>query len=123
MKGLMTCLMMGCVTGWAAAAAPGEAADESSSTPAVEITAKEKRESIVPGTSGDALAEGGKIDVKAEKDTLTVLMTGTAAAHCFVGCHSAGIQTFDLVQDFEVTSTDPEVRDVVLSLESTLNGY
>ena len=87
--------------------------------PKVEITLGQKNECIQPGKHCDALAEEGKSDIKAENGTLTVLLTGVTAAHCFIGAHSYGIQTFQLTQEFDIACTDPAVTQVaVLCLTS-----
>jgi hypothetical protein len=98
--------------------------EKKESEPTAKLTLQEKRESIVPGKHGDGLAEKGKIEVKAEKpDEMTVSLSGVAAAHCFVGCHSAAIQTFQLSQEFDVAAANSSSNEVVLTLESALNGY
>jgi hypothetical protein len=112
--------MVMAVAGLVAADAPSE--PEEKKPPAPEVALKDKNESIVPGTSGDGWAEEAKVEVQAKDNTLTVLMTGTAAAHCRLGCQSMAVQTFQLAQEFEVTCDDPKVKQVVLSLESALNG-
>jgi hypothetical protein len=105
------------------AAAPAEKEKEKEKPP-LEITTGNKRECVIPGKHGDALAEGGKIDVSnPEPNQLKVLMTGVTAAHCFFGCHSVGIQTFQLEQEFEIASTDSKITQAVLTLQSNLNGY
>jgi hypothetical protein len=50
-------------------------------------------------------------------------MTGTPAADSYLGCTSTATQTFDLVQELEVTCSDPSIQTVSLSLDSSLVGY
>ena len=50
-------------------------------------------------------------------------MTGTPAADSYLGCTSTATQTFHLVQEFEVTCSDPSVQTVSLTLDSSLVGY
>jgi hypothetical protein len=50
-------------------------------------------------------------------------MTGTTAANSYLGCTGVAGQSFQLVQDFEITSSDPRVRSVVLTLSTTLVGF
>ena len=88
----------------------------------VRMIPREGRRVTIPGTHADGWAERGEIEVQAVKDTLTVSMTGAAAAHCRVGLLSSAVQTFRLVQQFDVTCADPEVTRVVLTLESDLSG-
>src|SRR5436853_6563175 len=52
--------------------------------PPVQFTLKDKQENLTPGTIADGWAEGAKAEVKAETNTRTGLLTGTAAAHCRV---------------------------------------
>lgn len=89
-----------------------------------EITLGSKTDNVIPGKHGDALVDGGKIDVQTpEPNTLTAALTGVTAAHCFLGFHSQGIQTFQLVQEFDIASTDTSISSADLELKSTLNGY
>ena len=97
-----------------------------SSSGGVEFLLQGKQECILPGKHGDALAdaEAGSISVETPTpDTLEVGMSGVVAAHCFIGCHSVGILTFQLVQEFDVTSSDPGLSQVFLTMEASLNGY
>src|SRR5262249_41830746 len=49
--------------------------------------------------------------------------SGTAATSAYLGCHSAATMTFDLCQEFDITSPDPAAGAVVLAVDSTLVGY
>jgi hypothetical protein len=78
---------------------------------------------VTPFTHGDAKTEEGKIDVTTENNVLKVVMTGGVGANVFLGFESIATQTFQLVQEFEVTSSDPNVREVILTLDSGLVGF
>lgn len=110
----------------APAGAPAATPSEAPAQPAspIQIALREKRDCIIPGKHGDGLAEGGKITVETpEPNTLKATLIGVAAAHCFVGCHSSAVQTFQLVQEFDITSNDSNVTQASVALVSSLNGY
>ncbi|HWE39325.1 MAG TPA: hypothetical protein VG406_22435 [Isosphaeraceae bacterium] len=114
--------------GTESAPAPAPANGETAAAqegPKATITLGDKTDTITPGKIHDGLDEGGKITVEVSKegDKLTALLSGVAAAHTFVGAHSVSVQSFKLVQEFDVTSTDTGVTSVVLTLEAALNGY
>src|SRR5262249_55851312 len=78
---------------------------------------------IAPYTHGDAKTEEGKIDVTPDKNTLTVTLTGGVGANVFLGVHSEAMQTFRLIQEIEVSCSDPSVKQMVLTLDSKLLGF
>lgn len=78
---------------------------------------------VQPFTHGDAKTEEGKIDVSTEGNTLKVVMTGGVGANVFLGAESIANQTFQLVQEFDITPADPNVREVVLAVDSGLIGF
>jgi hypothetical protein len=81
---------------------------------------------VTPHTRMRARADGGIIDVQLSSPAptaFTVTMTGTTAADSYLGCTSTATQTFHLVQEFEVTCSDPSIRFVTLTLDSSLVGY
>lgn len=78
---------------------------------------------VTPQHRGLARAEGGFIDVGAAQGGLTVSMTGASAANAYLGCTGTASESFQLVQEFEITSTDPSARWVVLTLDSALTGF
>jgi hypothetical protein len=79
---------------------------------------------VTPCTRNRARADGGIIDVQAPSpNTITIAMTGTPAADSYLGCASSATQTFHLVQEFEIACSDPSVKTVVLTLDSSLVGY
>jgi hypothetical protein len=92
--------------------------------PRYSITLGARDACVTPCTRNRARADGGIIDVQAPAaGVLNVTMTGTPAADSYLGCTSSAVQTFRLVQEFEVSCSDPSVNTVSLALESTLVGY
>jgi hypothetical protein len=79
---------------------------------------------VTPQVSGHARADGGFIDVQMPTpNALAIRMTGTAAANSHLACTGTASETFHLVQEFEITSSDPAITSVVLTLDSALVGY
>jgi hypothetical protein len=89
----------------------------------VAITLGAESKAIAPYTHADAKVEEGKIEVKAEANALKAVLTGGAGASVFLGFVSSAAQSFRLVQEFEVNSSDPSVSSVTLRLESALVGF
>jgi hypothetical protein len=93
-------------------------------TPTYAISLGGRDACVTPHTRVRARADGGIIEVQASApNTLTVTMTGTPAADSYLGCTSTATQTFHLVQEFEVSCSDPSIRTVSLTLDSSLVGY
>jgi hypothetical protein len=104
------------------AAGLSAAADEDE--PKYRIELKERYACATPTRKGQARADGGSIDVRLPSpDTLSMRMTGATAAISYLGCTSSVSECFRLVQQFEITCSDPKVSRVVLTLESSLVGY
>ncbi|MGC8643875.1 MAG: hypothetical protein ACP5XB_28775 [Isosphaeraceae bacterium] len=79
---------------------------------------------VTPSARRQARADGGLIDVVTPASGgLTVTMTGTTAANSYLCCTGRAAESFQLVQDFEITSSDPRIRSVVLTLSTTLVGF
>lgn len=93
------------------------------SGPVFEFGLRGEEQCIAPYTHGDAKTEEGKIEVAPDKNTLSVTMTGGVGANVFLGVHSEAMQTFHLVQEFEVTCSDPNIKEMVLTLDSKLMGF
>lgn len=92
-------------------------------TPPFAIVLQGRQACVTPRSRGLARAEGGFIDVaSAQSNTLTITLTGSTAANSYLGCTGSAAEIFQLVQEFEVRSTDPEVRTVALTLDSSLVG-
>jgi hypothetical protein len=79
---------------------------------------------VTPFSRKLARADGGSIDVQTPPTGgLNVTMTGSAAANSYLGCTGEAAETCQLIQDFEVTSSDSAVRTVVLTLDTSLVGF
>lgn len=105
-------------------AAPAEEkGKEKEKAPKFEFTLGGKSESIVPYTHGDAKVEEGKIEITPEDNTLKAVLTGGAGANVFLGVESSASQSIQVVQEFEITCSDPAIKEVVLTLESNLAGF
>ena len=92
--------------------------------PTYTITLGGRDACVTPHTRMRARADGGIIDVQSSApNTLTVIMTGTPAADSYFGCTSTANQAFHLVQEFEVSCSDPSVQTVSLTVDSSLVGY
>ncbi|MDR3637418.1 MAG: hypothetical protein P4L84_26680 [Isosphaeraceae bacterium] len=78
---------------------------------------------VAPYTHGSAKTEEGKIDVTTEPNVLKLVLTGGVGANVFFGIESTAVQTFSVNQEFDITSTDPAVSQVVLTLDSGLVGF
>jgi hypothetical protein len=126
MKGAVAVVSIG-ISGFGLTAAGARAQEPpkaSARTPTYAITLGGRDACVTPCTRNRARADGGMIDVQTSAPAaLTVAMTGTTASDSYLGCTSTATQTFRLVQGFEVTCSDPSVRDVSLSLDSSLVGY
>jgi len=111
-------------------AVPGSRAQQprasSPANPKYTITLGARSACVTPHSHIRARADGGIIEVQVStqgSDTLSATMTGTPAADSYMGCTSTAKETFHLVQDLEITCSDPSVRLVSLTLDSTLVGY
>ena len=91
--------------------------------PTFSITLGGRTACVTPSHSGQARADGGAIDVVASSGTLAATLTGTVAANAHLGCTGSACETFHLVQEFEITCSDPNVKTVSLTLDSTLVGF
>lgn len=79
---------------------------------------------VTPHAHKLARAEGGFIDVSTPApNTLSTTMTGTSAANSYLCCTGSAVEKFQLVQDFEITCSDPAQRLVALSLDTSLVGF
>jgi hypothetical protein len=95
-------------------------------SPRYTITLGGRDAGVTPHTRNRARADGGIIDVQTaspSSDALTVTMTGTTAADSYLGCTSTSTQSFHLVQEFEVSCSDPMIESVTLTFDSSLVGY
>jgi hypothetical protein len=92
-------------------------------TPTFSITLGGRTACVTPSQSCQARADGGAIDLQATSNTLSAFLTGTVAANAHLGTTGTAAETFHLVQEFEITSSDPKVTRVSLTLDSALVGY
>jgi hypothetical protein len=117
-----TCAIL--LAGWAALG-PGEPSREGrggASAPVFRLL--DKRSAVTPGRHADALTHEGKIDIQSPSpNALEVRMTGAVAAHAFLGFRSMGIQTYQLVQEFDLTSEGGTLTEANLALSVALKGY
>ena len=90
---------------------------------AVTITLGSRKAAVVPSRAGCTHTGGGNIDVaQPAADTVVVTMTGVAVAGAHPCKGSAATLKFDLLQLFEVTFDNPEVRSAKISLEARVIG-
>ena len=68
-------------------------------------------------------AEDGKVEITTEDNQAKAVLTGAAGANVFLGAESTASLSVTVVQEFEVTCSDPAVNQVVLTLESNLLGF
>jgi hypothetical protein len=93
-------------------------------TPKYTIILGSRDACVAPHTHHLARADGGIIDVQTPSpSTITVSMTGTPASESYLCCTSTATQTFHLVQDFEITCSDPATTQVELTIDSSLTGF
>ena len=91
--------------------------------PTISITLGPRTACVTPETTRQARADGGIVDiVLPSPNVLAANLTGTAAANAVLGCESSVSQTFHLEQEFEIAASETGIRDVALTLESTLVG-
>jgi hypothetical protein len=120
MKPICAILLAGSAS--VAAVAPIEPKPGPVPTPVIRLL--EKRSAIIPGKHADSLVHEGKIDVTTpEPNTLEVRISGAVASHCWLGCQSVGIQTFQLAQELAIVNPDGVQDPVPLVLKGTLKGY
>lgn len=108
----------------AAPAAP--AAPTSPAAPAppkYEFALGAKNECNSPCFHGSAKAADGKIELTPEDNQLQAVLGGAAGANVFLGAESTATLTLHVVQEFDVTCSDPSIDQVVLTLESNLKGF
>jgi hypothetical protein len=92
--------------------------------PTYSINLRGRDACVTPCTKNRARADGGIVDVQVGPSrTMTVSMTGTPAADSYLGCTSSAKQTYRLEQEFTVECSDPSVRSVKLTIDSSLEGY
>jgi hypothetical protein len=107
-----------------APAIPAVAASAESAPPTYTIVLHTRNACVTPHAHRLARAEGGYIDVAAPApNVLTMSMTGTAAANSYLCTTGAASEKFQLVQDLEITCSDPKQTTVGLTLDTSLVGF
>jgi hypothetical protein len=92
--------------------------------PTYSIALHARHACVTPHAHKLARAEGGFIDVTTPApNTLTTTLTGTAAANSYLCCTGSAVEQFQLVQEFEITCSDPAQRLVSLALDTSLVGF
>lgn len=92
--------------------------------PTYTIALQTRQACVTPHSQKLARAEGGFIDVVAPSPiTVSMTMTGTVAANSYLCCTGTASETFQLIQDFEITCSNPDVRTVALTLDTSLIGF
>ncbi len=101
---------------------PGRSAP--AAPPTYTITLRARHACVTPHAHKLARAEGGYIDVTSPApNTLTTTMTGTSAANSYLCCTGSAVEKFQLVQDLEITCSDPAQQLVSLTLDTSLVGF
>ncbi len=107
-----------------APAIPPAPATTASVPPTYTIALHTRNACVTPHAQKLARAEGGFIDVASPApNVLTTSMTGTAAANSYLCCTGAAEEKFQLVQDLEITCSDPDQKLVALTLDTALVGF
>jgi hypothetical protein len=91
--------------------------------PSYSIILHTRHACVTPHYKKHARVDGGFIDVIPIPQGVTLAMTGTVAANSFLGCKGLAAAEFELVQEFEITCSDPKIGTVALTLDSTLVGF
>jgi hypothetical protein len=107
----------------AAAALPAQAG-AAEAAPTYTIVLHTRNACVTPHARKLARAEGGFIDVTTPAPNVVAFaMTGTVAANSYLGCTGTASEKFQLVQDLEITCSDPKRTTVALTLDSALTGF
>ena len=92
--------------------------------PSITINLGTRSGCISPVTKHFARADGATIDVNLPApNVLQANLGGSVAANAYLGHTGVASEVFHLVQEFEITCSDPSVKVVSLTLESTLMGF
>jgi len=95
---------------------------EDAKAPTYTFTLGEKCEHLTPFKHGAAEGDG-KIAVEAGDNELKSILGAAAGANVFLGAESTVTESVQLVQEFEITCSDPTINQVFLTLESNLLGF
>lgn len=90
----------------------------------IRVTLQNRRGEVTPHTRRDARADGGLIEVRVPSpNSVVAVMTGSVSAYTHMGLTSRAGERFHLEQEFDLSSDDPKVRAVTLTLHSSMTGY
>ena len=56
-------------------------------------------------------------------NALAAVLSGSVAANAYLGCPGSASERFQLVQEFEITCSDKNVKTAKMSLDSVLAGF
>jgi hypothetical protein len=105
-------------------AIPPPAAGAASPPPTYTITLHSRHACVTPHSHKLARAEGGFIDVTTPApNVLTTTMTGTVASNSYLCTTGQAGEKFQLVQDLDITCSDPKQTSVALTLDTALVGF
>jgi hypothetical protein len=100
------------------------AASAASPPPTYTITLHTRHACVTPDSRCLARAEGGFIEVTTPSpNALTTTMTGTVASNSYLCTTGGASEKFQLVQDLEITCSDPKQTSVALTLDTALVGF
>ena len=96
-----------------APALPPPAVTAATPPPTYTITLHTRNACVTPHSQKLARAEGGFIELTTPSpDTLTTTMTGTVASNSYLCTTGGASEKFQLVQDLEITCSDPKQTSV-----------
>src|ERR1700758_5305686 len=105
-------------------AIPSPPASAASAPPTYTITLHSRHACVTPDSHKLARAEGGFIDVTTPSpNVLTTTMTGTVASNSYLCTTGVASEKFQLVQDLDITCSDPKQTSVALTLDTALVGF
>ena len=94
------------------------------SRPVYSLTLGGRSACVTPSHRGQARAEGGQIDMTSpNSNALAAVLSGSVAANAYLGCPGSASERFQLVQEFEITCSDKNVKTATMSLDSVLAGF
>lgn len=96
--------------------------DKDAKAPVYTFTLGGKCDRLTPFKHGDAKGDG-KVEVEAGDNELKSVLGAAAGANVFLGVESTATESVQLVQEFEITCSDPTIHQVFLTLESNLLGF
>jgi hypothetical protein len=127
MKPMIAALFVTVFGAWPAlATAEGPAALQAMplSQPVYTLTLGGRSACVTPGHRGQARAEGGQIDITSPNSSaLAAVLSGSVAANAYLGCPGSASERCQLVQEFEITCSDNNVKTAKMSLDSVLAGF